>query len=297
MITTNNNKVSSTPVISLKTDTVMKDWYKRSVLMGEAHSLDHIANYHSCMNMDVRIRYLGGLYLALEFRYSADAKEYLEDNDRWKEWFKWLKDGERDGLRFERMAWLKIVGLPLRLWDEENFSRIVGNFGRVVNPFDAIYNRKDLSTGKVGIITSRRNWINEELTVMVDGEMFKIGVVEYTGDWSPFKSYPFDKTADSDDDDQESDEEDDESEGVSDAWMADRQDEEEFEEGEITPEQPGGNDDENNKVNGNGESLGISKGGIEGNDGGVDACDNVGEVGEAGGPPENEVNDCVEPDT
>ncbi|KAI3523527.1 hypothetical protein L1887_01720 [Cichorium endivia] len=45
----------------------------------------------------------------------------------------------------------------------------------------------DWSMGRVGIITSRRTWINEEIEVEAGGQIFRIGVVEYTDDWSPFR--------------------------------------------------------------------------------------------------------------
>ncbi|KAI3765343.1 hypothetical protein L2E82_15374 [Cichorium intybus] len=75
------------------------------------------------------MKYLGGLFLALEFRYAAEAKKFLDNQSYWSDWFKWVKLGEYD-LRFECVAWLKIIGLPIPLWDEENFSKIVSNFGQ-----------------------------------------------------------------------------------------------------------------------------------------------------------------------
>ncbi|KAI3501194.1 hypothetical protein L1887_29056 [Cichorium endivia] len=153
----------------------------------------------------------------------------------------WLKHGEKQDLRYERLAWLKILGLPLRLWDEENFSRIVRNFGRVINPFENMKIRKDLSMGKVGILTSRRQWINEEITVMAGGEAFRIGVVEYTDDWSPFKQCLYDKVVESDQEDEDQDgdgedELDEDCDGVSDTWRPDMQGDDVLEDGEFKPD-------------------------------------------------------------
>ncbi|KAI3518074.1 hypothetical protein L1887_06449 [Cichorium endivia] len=216
--------------IPIKVDTGMNSWLKKSVLIGEAHSLNHIATFHIYNKLGVTTKYLGGLNMALEFVHSEDAREYLEDKSRWEFWFKRLKYGDEEDNRFERMAWLKIIGLPLRLWDEDNFSKIAGNFGRVVNPFDGICNRRDLSMGKVGVVTSRRTWINEELQVDAGGKLFKVGVIEYTDDWSPFRECPFDNTVESDDETEEVEDED--SDGISDTWVGM---EEEPEEGEFIP--------------------------------------------------------------
>ncbi|KAI3509630.1 hypothetical protein L1887_25054 [Cichorium endivia] len=111
------------------------------------------------------------------------------------------------------MAWLKIVGLPLRLWDEANFTTICSRFGKVSCPFDCVSTRRDLSMGKVGILTSARRWINEKVQIMAGGQFHKVGVVEYTNDWCPFTPCPFDKTVDYNGDE--------ESDRVSDAWMND----------------------------------------------------------------------------
>lgn len=52
--------------------------------------------------------------------------------------------------------------------------------------------------GKVGVITSSRKWINEEITIVVECVEYQVGVVEYSDDWSPFKPSPFDKVGESD---------------------------------------------------------------------------------------------------
>lgn len=108
--------------------------------------------------------------------------------------------------RYERIAWLKIIGVPFEFWDEENFSLIASRFGKVINPFDSISSRRDYSMGKVGILTTRKTWINEDVTIEVSNTKYKVGVVEYTDDWSPFKPVPFDKVEESNDEEEDYDE-------------------------------------------------------------------------------------------
>ncbi|CAH1412514.1 unnamed protein product [Lactuca virosa] len=151
----------------------------------------------------------------------------------------WLKKADQHEIPYERTAWLKILGVPLRLWDEENFNIIDGRFGRIVSPFNKLYTRRDFSMEKVSVLTSERKWINTEVTVVADGKTYKIGVVEYTDDWSPFLPAPFDKVDEESgeegeevvDDSSENDEEED---GISDTWMGDQYDD--TEEGEIRSE-------------------------------------------------------------
>ncbi|KAI3525811.1 hypothetical protein L1887_04925 [Cichorium endivia] len=107
--------------------------------------------------------------------------------------------------------------------------------------------------GKVGVITSNRKWINEEIVVYANDKPIRIGVVEYTDDWSPFKECPFDKTVESD----EETEDDDDCDGISDTWE-DRMMEEPEEEGEFRPERdvdPKSNSCENGENVSMGESY------------------------------------------
>ena len=137
---------------------------------------------------------------------------------------------------YERLAWFKINGVPLKYWGEDSFSGIVSRFGKVTISLDNTHNKRDLSMGKVGVITSRKKWVNEEFQINVDGELHSVRVVEYTDDWLSFKPCLFEKMAGKyDSKDSEGKDED---EGVSDTLM--HKDDNEIEEGEFwlgaTPE-------------------------------------------------------------
>ncbi|KAI3751227.1 hypothetical protein L2E82_22275 [Cichorium intybus] len=218
------------PPITLNPNTHMNEWLKKRVLIGEAHSLDHIGTMHASGIVKEVTKYLGGLRLAIEFQNSTTASEFLGDESRWKDWFKWLIHADKQELNYERTAWLKILGVPLKLWDESNFSLIASRFGKVISPFDYISNRRDYSMGKVGVLTSEKKWINEEVTIKSNGMEYRVGVVEYTDDWSPFKPVPFDKVEESEDEEEE------DVDGVSDTWMEEVEIEQE-EEGEFRPNQ------------------------------------------------------------
>lgn len=77
--------------------------------------------------------------------------------------------------------------------------------------------------GKIGIPTSQRSWINDQVTIIVDGKTYNIGVVEYTDDWSPFHRVPFEKVEDESEDDSDvddlSNDDDEEEEAVSETWV------------------------------------------------------------------------------
>ncbi|CAH1445351.1 unnamed protein product [Lactuca virosa] len=209
------------PVV-ISSETQMNEWLKKCVLIGEAHSFDHIGSMPTSLLMNERTKYLGGLNEALGFSNSIETREFLEDKERWKDWFKWIIRANQQVLPYERTAWIKILGLPLHLWDEKNFSLIAGRFGRVIAPFNKLSTRRDYSVGKVGVLTSQLKWINEVVSISVDGKLINVGIVEYTDDWSPFHPAPFDKVEEDSDDEVVEEVESDEDaseEGVSETWM------------------------------------------------------------------------------
>ncbi|CAH1453710.1 unnamed protein product [Lactuca virosa] len=116
VITGNRNNQPNTPEIpiELNSNTQMSLWLSKSVLIGEPHSLDHISNLPAWILAIEGTKYLGGLNIAIRFGCSVDAKEYMEDRSRWNEWFKWLVRGDQHDIKYERTAWLKIMGVPLK---------------------------------------------------------------------------------------------------------------------------------------------------------------------------------------
>lgn len=142
------DNMTFTRTITLKSETAMKTWINGKTLIGEAHNMDHMANLPASTFIKENVKYLGSLNIALGFGSSVMAREFLEAKNTWQDWFKWMKHAEQLELPYERIAWIKIIGLPLRLFDEENFSKITGSFGKVIAPFDNISTKKRLLHGE-----------------------------------------------------------------------------------------------------------------------------------------------------
>ncbi|CAH1432198.1 unnamed protein product [Lactuca virosa] len=202
-------------------------------------SLDHLGHLPKLLliinDILMEIKYMGGLKVLLQFNDSITAKEFRDNKQRWQEHLKWVDWGDKIEREFDRVAWIRIMGLPLHLWGESNFAKITEGYGATIAPFDELPNRVDLSCVKIGILTERRTRINEEIFVSFEGELIKLGIIEFDEDWFPFK---FDPNEDYYEKEEPSevggtDEEDDDEDGVSDTWM--QEDNGEKEEGEISP--------------------------------------------------------------
>lgn len=120
----------------------------------------------------------------------------------WVEWFRRIDSGDIAEFHFDRIDWIKISGLPPKLWSEENFTAIDMTYGQVVVPFAVDKTESNLSFGKVGILTSSLKNIYCESLVEVNGKFIKIRISKVDLDWVPFKShkYQLDESSSSDDD-------------------------------------------------------------------------------------------------
>ncbi|CAH1426237.1 unnamed protein product [Lactuca virosa] len=157
-----------TPIMMSKVQYMNKYWTRNTIVIGEAISLTHLSNLPSLLTImegeDVEVKYVGGLYVLLEFHNSVNAKTFINMSSRWKDLLKWVKLGDEAELRFERVAWIRLVGFSLKLWDDKNFVAIANSFGKIIWPCDEFPHHVDMSFPKIGILTTIRKCINEEIT-------------------------------------------------------------------------------------------------------------------------------------
>ncbi|CAI9293108.1 unnamed protein product [Lactuca saligna] len=107
------------------------------------------------------VKYLGGMLALISFDSTVVARELLENERNWKDTFKWMKMGFTEVTKFEHVTWIRIVGLSLRIWNNSNFSAIVGKIRKIMGPIDHITNRVDLSVVKLAILTDKLTKLND----------------------------------------------------------------------------------------------------------------------------------------
>ncbi|KAL4579784.1 hypothetical protein LXL04_015949 [Taraxacum kok-saghyz] len=139
----------------------------------------------------------------------------MKDSGRWIEWFQWVVSGNSKDFCDERIAWVSIIGLPIRLWNDENVTAIVKSYGKINVPADEMGAKVDESIIRVGILTKIKKWINIEIAVTDVGKHFNIGLVEFEKSWTPFSDNTFVDTESSEDEEEGQDDE-----GISDTDMA-----------------------------------------------------------------------------
>ncbi|KAJ0485317.1 putative RNA recognition motif domain, nucleotide-binding alpha-beta plait domain superfamily [Helianthus annuus] len=107
------------------------------------------------------IQYLGGLSTLITFADESVAKNFLEAGDVWGPWFSKLDAWEGQSLSFERVAWIRLLGVPLHLLESDVVKMVGEGFGKVLYVPKSSGEEKDLSMGMVGVLVGEVDRIKE----------------------------------------------------------------------------------------------------------------------------------------
>ncbi|KAL4569955.1 hypothetical protein LXL04_025604 [Taraxacum kok-saghyz] len=210
---------TSTPPLLLKNITEIQSWTSSFTLIGEAKNYDDIAE----------LKYIGGMQIVIKFKTVTATDNFKQNKNFWLKWFVDVKNYDGKAGSFERVAWIKITGIPSIAWDEVNFAAIGTSFGKVIHNHNNFWDSQDVSHAKLCILTTSRKRINEEITVIVDRVSLRIGIFEVEDDWVPFQPFADTSPPPSDDDDDIGFEDED---AILDTWQQNNMD---LEEGEFNP--------------------------------------------------------------
>ncbi|KAD4178000.1 hypothetical protein E3N88_26591 [Mikania micrantha] len=109
---------------------------------------------------NLTIRHLGGLNVLLTFSNIKNSEVFLSNTHMWKPWFTSLEKWVGNLIRPERIAWLRIHGVPVQLWEANIFNKVASAFGRVVHPSEACLLDLNLTQDYVAVLTSSLEPIN-----------------------------------------------------------------------------------------------------------------------------------------
>ncbi|KAD4888369.1 hypothetical protein E3N88_20442 [Mikania micrantha] len=167
---------------------ITQSLWKLNSLIGRAKDLVSLG----CINMAIdsvpgkpNARYLGGLDVLINFTNEQAAKDYLDNTNGWKDWFSQLVQWNGNSIPFERIAWVRIVGVPLALWDNHIIDKIGGSVGKVLYRSEASLLDSNLSVDGMAILVSNGDYVQEKVTVKWRNKSFVCHVVEDPRAWSP----------------------------------------------------------------------------------------------------------------
>ncbi|KAJ0789633.1 hypothetical protein HanPI659440_Chr05g0205811 [Helianthus annuus] len=135
--------------------------------------------------IEVSLSYLGGLSMLVKFSSEEECKRMVGEYDRWRLWFSSLDYWMGQSLPFERIAWLKLIGVPIHLATDEVYDAIVGRFGKVIHASQRSADDRDLSFNCIGVLVGDGTRIAESSTLKWKDKVFKVWVEEELAEWIP----------------------------------------------------------------------------------------------------------------
>ncbi|KAD7480202.1 hypothetical protein E3N88_03338 [Mikania micrantha] len=165
-------------------------WWKGYSLMGVTKDLNILNNIVSLLESvgfsDGVVRYIGGLRILISFSASAIAKRFLVDKkSEWFSWFSSLVLWEGQDYVFDRIAILKVYGLPVKFWDASCFNKIGDHYGKIILGSSTTYHDCNLVCEKIVILTHQMSRINDNASVTCLDHRFQVQVCEDDEDWAP----------------------------------------------------------------------------------------------------------------
>ncbi|KAJ0535306.1 hypothetical protein HanIR_Chr09g0429271 [Helianthus annuus] len=133
----------------------------------------------------MRIKYIGGLHIMLIFENEDERNAFVDDSVAWKQWFSTLEKWNGQSFQKERIAWLKIHGVPFNLVLNQVFDVIGTRFGKVVQPAQVSDEDVDFSYVMIGVLCNRDSRINDKVHLHWRGSLISVWVEEETGEWIP----------------------------------------------------------------------------------------------------------------
>ncbi|KAI3802930.1 hypothetical protein L1987_31077 [Smallanthus sonchifolius] len=151
------------------------NFFKKQALVGEARDMQTLCNAKTIFRVEeihtMDVAYIGGLRLLLKFDSSKQAHMFLaQHKDTWFKVFKDLCLWEGQELPIERIATLKIHGIPLQLRTDQAFNQIGNSFGKLAWPSEFSW-KDDIVAYGVRVIEDDNHWLPDFSSVNLDSQL------------------------------------------------------------------------------------------------------------------------------
>ncbi|KAM0063413.1 hypothetical protein Hdeb2414_s0003g00090581 [Helianthus debilis subsp. tardiflorus] len=165
-----------------------QEWFDRSLIgrVKDFGSLTSLRKMTSGLSdYSFTIKYFGGFWVVLVFDNSREKDEFLEKKGGWSSCFDSLETWRGQVCECEKIAWLKLYGIPLRLLTNQVCNDIGSQFGVVVQSgsFDQVDG--DLSFVLTGVLVKSPDRIHKKINLIWKEDKFSINVEEESRDWIP----------------------------------------------------------------------------------------------------------------
>ncbi|KAF5787122.1 putative RNA recognition motif domain, nucleotide-binding alpha-beta plait domain superfamily [Helianthus annuus] len=176
-------------VIKISDETVVLNELIGKALVGRCKNLTVLRKLNSLLlesgSSGLWLSYMGGLSMLLNFAKEELCAKFLLDHHTWKDWFTSLDHWNCQSLPFERLAWVKIQGVPMHLAANDVLNNIAEHFGKIVHGSQLEVGDNNLSVSWIGLLVGDGNRIQGHVTLKWKNMQFRVWVEEGSSDWVP----------------------------------------------------------------------------------------------------------------
>ncbi|MCH91686.1 DUF4283 domain protein, partial [Trifolium medium] len=122
---------------------------------------------------------MGGRKVFIQLTEDEDLWALIKDaDDYFNHWFVKIREWSPTEVSVERVAWIRIYGIPAHVWKEDFFKMIVESFGELLMLDDDTSHRRRFDFARVLIKTSSSYFINQLEKVKIDNNFFVLRFLE-----------------------------------------------------------------------------------------------------------------------
>ncbi|KAJ0919768.1 hypothetical protein HanRHA438_Chr05g0233471 [Helianthus annuus] len=109
------------------------------------------------------VSYIGDMSAFMKFEEEELGAGLINNPVAWKTWFSSLEVWQGQHLKFERLTWVRVHGVPLHLDENNVFGSIVRKVRNIVHAAQLSDEDGNLSVACIGILVNHANKIFEEV--------------------------------------------------------------------------------------------------------------------------------------
>nr|GEU54202.1 DIE2/ALG10 family [Tanacetum cinerariifolium] len=130
---------------------------------------------------DIDLRYIGGMWIMIGFK-TKDTKAKFQSCLGATSWFSQIIQASKEFVIDERITWVDIEGITLKLWSESTFNRIAAKWGKML--YLEKLDEWCLYSKRLCILTTGKSNILETFKIIRKGKRFLVRAKETKG-WIP----------------------------------------------------------------------------------------------------------------
>ncbi|KAF5798863.1 hypothetical protein HanXRQr2_Chr07g0297901 [Helianthus annuus] len=157
--------------------------------VGKCKNLKILNNLSSLVSKagggEFSLSYLGGLSVLFKFASEENCNKFVCNHLLWQDWLSSLDHWNGQSLPFERIAWLRVIGVPIHLAADKVFDSIARKFGKVIHGSQRSPEDVDLSSNCIGVLRGDGVRIAEEISLIWKDKRFIVWVEEEMAEWIP----------------------------------------------------------------------------------------------------------------